>query len=105
MRKKVVSSTKVVAALIAALLLGLPVATWLDVDALTEANLRRQAVDMNSVLSSVRAYYAANVVERVLAAPGVPTQVSANYATIPGAIPLPATLSLELGQVVGEGQR
>ena len=105
MRGKIVSSTRVVAALIAALLIGLPIATWLDVNALTEANLRRQAADLNSALSSVRAYYAANVVGRVLAAPGVATQVAPNYADIPGAIPLPATLSLELGRVISEGQR
>ena len=54
MRGKVVSSTKVVAALIAALLIGLPVATWLDVNALTEANLRRQADRTNGAASERR---------------------------------------------------
>src|SRR5947209_11678567 len=95
---------RAVAAVIAALLVGLPVATWLDVEALTAANLRHQAEDFDAVLNSVRAYYAENVVGRVLAAPGASTQVLPNYANVPGAIPLPATLSLELGQVIGGGQ-
>jgi hypothetical protein len=51
----------------------------------------------------VRAYYGANVVGRVLASPGT-TKVVHNYRDIPGAIPIPATLSLELGQVISEQQ-
>src|SRR5260370_19500964 len=90
--------------LIAVLLAGLPVAVWLDLTNLAEAALRRQATDLNSVISSVRSYYASNVVGRVLANPGA-TRVVHNYETIPGAIPIPATLSLELGRVISEQQR
>ena len=80
------------------LLAGLPVAVWLDLSNLADTNLRRQASDLNSVISSVRGYYASNVVGRILAAPGTTTQVVHNYENVPGAIPIPATLSLELGQ-------
>jgi adenylate cyclase len=52
----------------------------------------------------VRNYYAINVVGRVLASPGT-TRVVHNYRDIPGAIPIPATLSLELGKVIGEQQK
>jgi class 3 adenylate cyclase len=104
MRRKI-SSTWVITAMIAALLVGLPVATWLDLNALTEANLRRQAAALNAMISGVRAYYAANVVDRVRAAPGVATKVLPNYADVPGAIPLPATLSIELGRVIGAQQQ
>src|SRR5258706_6830759 len=90
--------------LIAVLLAALPVAVWMDLTNLAEAALRRQASDLNSVISSVRSYYASNVVGRVLAHPGT-TQVVHNYETIPGAIPIPATLSLELGKVISEQQR
>src|SRR5712672_2711146 len=90
--------------LIAILLAALPVAVWLDLTNLAEAALRRQATDLNSVISSVRSYYASNVVGRVLANPGA-TRVVHNYETIPGAIPIPATLSLELGKVISEQQR
>ena len=89
--------------LIAVLLLALPLAVWLDLTNLAEVALRRQASDLNSVITSVRGYYATNVVARVLANPGS-TQVAHNYETIPGAIPIPATLSLELGKVIGAQQ-
>jgi adenylate cyclase len=90
--------------LVAALLAGLPIAVWLDLTNLSEATLRRQASDLNSVITSVRGYYASNVVGRVLASPGS-TRVAHNYETIPGAIPIPATLSLELGRVISEQQQ
>jgi class 3 adenylate cyclase len=90
--------------LIACLLAALPVAVWLDLTSLAETVLRRQATDLNSVITSVREYYGANVVRRVLASPGT-TQVVHNYETIPGAIPIPATLSLELGKVISEQQQ
>ena len=89
---------------VACLLAALPVAVWLDLTNLGETVLRRQAADLNSVVTSVREYYAANVVRRVLASPGQ-TQVVHNYDTIPGAIPIPATLSLELGKVISEQQQ
>ena len=84
--------------LVVLLLLGLPIAVWLDLSKLVETNLRRQASDINSIISSVRNYYANNVVGRVLASPGT-TRVVHNYRDFPGAIPIPATLSLELGKV------
>ena len=90
--------------LLAALLLGLPLAVWLDMRNFTETLLSRQASVVNAALSSIRAYYGTNVVGRVLAAHGVNIQVAHNYETIPGAIPIPATLSLELGSVISEQQ-
>jgi adenylate cyclase len=90
--------------LVLIMLAGLPVAVWLDLRNLTETSLLRQAKDLNSVVSSVRGYYASNVVGRVLASPGS-TQVVHNYQSIPGAIPIPATLSLELGRVISEQQQ
>ncbi|HYB09569.1 MAG TPA: adenylate/guanylate cyclase domain-containing protein [Alphaproteobacteria bacterium] len=85
--------------LVLGLLLGLPIAVWLDLRDLSEASLQRQARDLNSIITSVRSYYANNVVSRVLTAPGG-VRVVHNYEAIPGAIPIPATLSLELGDVV-----
>ena len=90
--------------LVVLLLVGLPVAVWLDLTNLAETNLTRQASDLNSIIASVRGYYASNVVGRILAAPGVATKVVHNYEDIPGAIPIPATLSLELGSVISEHQ-
>jgi adenylate cyclase len=90
--------------LVILMLAGLPVAVWLDLRNLTEKSLLQQAKDLNSVVSSVRGYYGNNVVGRVLASPGS-TQVVHNYQSIPGAIPIPATLSLELGRVISEQQQ
>jgi class 3 adenylate cyclase len=55
------------------------------------------------VISSVRAYYARNVVGRILTTKGE-TQVVHNYEEVAGAIPIPATLSIELGRVINEQQ-
>jgi adenylate cyclase len=97
-------SSVLTGSLIALLLAALPIAVWLDLTNLADVALRRQATDLNSVVSSVRSYYASNVVGRVLANPGS-TKVVHNYETIPGAIPIPATLSLELGKVISEQQQ
>lgn len=90
--------------LVILMLAGLPLAVWLDLRAISEKALRMQANDLNSLITSVRNYYAVNVVDRVLNAHGVGSEVVHNYREIPGAIPIPATLSLELGKVVGEQQ-
>jgi signal transduction histidine kinase len=90
-------------ALVVLLLAGLPLAIWLDLRDLTDAALRRQAADLNSAITSIRGYYATNVVGRILASTGS-TRVLPNYEDVPGAIPVPATLSIELGRVIGEHQ-
>jgi adenylate cyclase len=89
--------------LVVLLLLALPAAVWLDLTHLGEMALRRQASDLNSVVSSVLGYYSANVVGRILSTLEQ-TKVVHNYESIPGAIPIPATLSLELGKVISEQQ-
>ena len=86
------------------MLAGLPAAVWMDTRNLTQTLLRNQAHDLDSVLSSIRGYYSSNVVGRVLAANGATTTVTHNYESRTGAIPLPATLSLELGSDVSEKQ-
>src|SRR5277367_5602712 len=95
----------VISLMIAAMLVGLPLAVWLDLCNLVASNLLRQANDVNSVISSMRSYYSTNVVGRILAAPEGATRVSAHFETIPGAIPIPSTLSLELGRVIGVQQK
>jgi len=91
-------------AIVVALLAALPVAVWLDLQHIAATALARQASDVNSIVSSIRAYYSNNVVARVIDAQH-PTQVLHNYEAVPGAIPIPATLSLELGRVIDEKQR
>ncbi|HXW72852.1 MAG TPA: adenylate/guanylate cyclase domain-containing protein [Methylocella sp.] len=85
------------------LLVALPIAAWLDLRDITAASLLRQANDLDSLIASIRGYYSKNVVARVLSSPGS-TKVVHNYTDILGAIPIPATLSIELGQVISEQQ-
>src|SRR5262245_58019132 len=89
--------------LVLLLLAGLPLAVWLDLKNLSERALRLQARDFNSIVTSVRAYYATNVVERVLATPGH-SQVAHNYQSIPVSIPSTPTLSIEIGRIIGDQQ-
>jgi class 3 adenylate cyclase len=91
-------------AVLVLLLAGLPLAVWRDMQNIASARLQNQAGDLNSVISSIRGYYGSAVVGRVLANHGQDTQVTHNYETIPGAIPIPATLSLELGGVIADKQ-
>ena len=97
------SRSVLVTLVVVVLLVGLPVAVWLDLDDLAQAALQRQASDMNSVITSIRNFYASDVVGRVLASPGQ-TKVLPNYQSVPGAIPIPATLSIELGRVINARQ-
>jgi hypothetical protein len=68
------------ALVVVTLLAALPLAVWLDLIHVAKASLRRQASDLNSVISSVRGYYSTNVVGRVLSSSGA-TQVVHNYET------------------------
>jgi class 3 adenylate cyclase len=90
--------TKLVVGLVALLLAGLPVAAWLDMHDLSENILRRQANEVSRIIDDMRNFYATDVVGRVLADhQAVPT---ANYREVPGGIPIPATLSIELGKLI-----
>ena len=78
----------------------LPAAVWLDLKNLSDQALHTQAESLSSVINNIRGYYARNVIGRVLDAPGE-TKPLHNYHDVPGAIPIPATLSIELGEVIG----
>ena len=78
-------------------LLGLPLAIWLDLRILSERMLRMQASEISRIVDDMRGFYGSDVVARVLEADG-PVTVTHNYRDIKGAIPIPATLSIELGQ-------
>src|SRR5690606_38068381 len=82
------------------LLAALPVVVLLDLRDLTEQLSRRQANDISKIINDIRGFYANEVVARVLQA-GPDTRVTAtdNFREVPGAIPIPATFSLELGKL------
>jgi adenylate cyclase len=81
------------------LLAGLPLAVWLDLRNLSEQMMRRQADDIGRVLDDVRNFYANDVVGRILDAKA-PATASHNYRSESGAVPIPATFSIELGRIV-----
>jgi adenylate cyclase len=78
-------------------LLGLPVAVWLDLRILSEHLLKTQAGEISRIIDDMRGFYGSDVVGRVLQSIG-PVTVTHNYRDVTGAIPIPATLSIELGK-------
>ncbi|PSL21909.1 adenylate/guanylate cyclase domain-containing protein [Shimia abyssi] len=82
----------------------LPVSVWLDLNSMSHHNLHRQATSLNALMDGFRGYYASNVAARVRAFDGTST-LSHDYHDIDGAIPIPATLSLEMGTVIADKQR
>ena len=73
-------------------MLGLPLAVWLDLRELSERLLTNQAREIGRVIDEMRGFYASDVVGRVLQATE-PVTATHNYLDVPGAIPIPATLS------------
>ncbi len=91
------------ALLVAMVLVGLPLAAWLDLRDITTGALLRQATNLDTVITGIRTFYATDIVDRVLAADGH-AFVTAHYLEHPGGIPIPAKFSLELGHVIGNDQ-
>lgn len=85
-----------VTVLVLALLAGLPLAAWLDLRDLSERILRRQADEIGRVIDDMRNFYASDVVARVVAQHTA--NATHNYRDVQGGIPIPATLSIELGK-------
>jgi len=77
----------------------LPVAVWLDLRSLSNEALTRQVTNLNAMISEIRGYYSRNVVGRIQKNHGASTPAN-NYKEIDGGIPIPATLSIELGDVI-----
>ena len=78
-------------------LAGLPLAVWLDLRGLSERMLETQAVETGRVIDQMRSFYASDVVQAVNGATGR-VVTTHDYKGVPNAIPIPATLSLELGE-------
>jgi adenylate cyclase len=83
-------------------LAGLPLAVWLDLRGLSERMLQTQAVETGRIIDQMRSFYASDVVQAVNGATGR-VVTTHDYKGVPNAIPIPATLSLELGdRISGE---
>ncbi|NHZ84062.1 response regulator [Massilia sp. CCM 8695] len=81
---------------------GATAATFLYLSRLQEqlvTNLAEQGANLQSIsLQELRSLYTAEVVEKVR---GQGVQVTHDFASKPGAIPLPASFTIELGQRIG----
>jgi len=82
--------------------LGLPLVIWLDLKTLSERGLQSRAHETGRIIDIMRGFYSSDVVSRILHADGKVT-ASSNYKNINGAVPIPATLSIELGNRISEG--
>ncbi len=92
----------VVAILVLIGLVGMPVAALLDMRALSENLLRRQGGEISRIIDDMRTFYATDVVGRVMAAHGADTKPTHNFREVEGGIPIPATLSIELGNLISK---
>ena len=79
-------------------LAGLPFMAYHGLQAHAEREGLRNARLISNVISTVRGYYSSEVAGRVMSSGGAPVILSEDYHRIPGAIPIPATLSIELGE-------
>ena len=66
------------------------------VSSATVSQMKLQADEISTLASGIRAYYADNVIARLQAADGKAVYAD-NYREVHGGIPIPATLSIELG--------
>lgn len=89
--------------LLAALLL-LPIVMVKSISSATVAQMKMQAEEIASLATDIRSYYADNVIARLQAADGQAVY-SENYRDIHGGIPIPATLSIELGALFDNAHR
>ncbi len=80
-------------------LIGLPFVLYLALVRHAESEALRDARSLSNVITIVRSYYAANVSGRLLQSDSKAI-LSENYHRIAGAIPIPATLSIELGDAI-----
>jgi signal transduction histidine kinase len=86
-----------------ALFVCLPLAVWLDMSNIAQTSAQLQSANVKSMINEIRSYYATNIVGRVKSHP-TKSEVVHNYHEVPGAIPIPATLSLELAAIFQKSQ-
>ena len=68
----------------------------------SEQRSLREAQTLSSVIAVFRAYYATNVAGRILGAGGAPITLTDKYHDLPGGLPIPATLSIELAGAIAK---
>jgi len=102
--RKLIWRPETVLWLLLASLLMLPVVMVSSISGATVAQMKLQAEEIASLATDIRAYYADNVIARLQAADGKAVY-SENYRDVHGGIPIPATLSIELGALFDNAHR
>ncbi|WP_157826920.1 ATP-binding protein [Macromonas nakdongensis] len=82
-------------------LIGLPIMLVYTVRAQMQMESLANARAISEIMLQVRRYYNLNVVNRIAQAPGE-VVVTENYHDVKGAIPIPATMSIEIAQTLTE---
>lgn len=83
-------------------LIGLPFVLFYSIRQHAESEAQRNARQFNQLISTMRSYYTQNVAGRILNSVGAPITLTENYHNLPGGVPIPATLSIELGNALQE---
>ncbi len=86
-------------ALFLVLLLGLPIVVYTTLSRHAATESLSDARDLSRVISEMRTYYATNVAGRIQDHAG-PVTLTDHFRDVPGGIPIPATLSIELGEAI-----
>ena len=86
--------------LLLVVLAAMPLVSWHTLSVQTERRAEHNVDALNRVLSIVRGYYATNVAAKVLGAGGAPVTLTESYHGQSGAIPIPATVSIELSEQI-----
>ena len=84
------------------LVVAVPLGMYQSLVNQAEQRSLREAQTLSTIISVFRTYYATNVAGRILGAGGAPVTLTENYHDTPGGVPIPATLSIELGVAIAK---
>ena len=85
-------------------LLSFPLVVLLTLQEANENEMEKHTVEISTAITRLRQFYASDVVGRIQDANGK-TVISENYKDIHGGIPIPATFSIEIGQVFNQAHQ
>ena len=88
--------------LVVTMVVAVPLGMYQSLVNQAEQRSLREAQTLSTIISVFRGYYATNVAGRILGAGGAPITLTDKYHETPGALPIPATLSIELADAIGK---
>jgi len=76
----------------------LPIVIWMTLSDASSGEMKKQSREISSAITDLRRYYNDNVIERIQNAGGQ-ANPSDQFRDVHGGIPIPATFSIEIGQI------